>query len=170
MHLGINTSVLQEKHFVRVCFIWCFYCLVSTVPVHTYTPPTTQPVSTTRARYPLGYDPDNRSRPPSLFPASSIVKLKPKPNYTSACTRTRGEAKTARWAPHIGYDPRRPPPLRRTDTTMDMALHSPTTPPVTQLHSVVCPLPDCTLDPRTHLCMGIWMGRSIIERRCQKIE
>ena len=167
MHFNVAAvRVVYTKSWISVFLLACVSCLVSAV--QTYTLPTTPPISPVRARYPVGYDPDNRSRPQRQFPASSILKAKPV--STSSCTRTRGEAKTARWAPHIGYDPRRRPTLRRTDTSMDMALHNITQQPEARFDASVCPLPECTLDPRTHLCMGIWMGRSIIERRCQKIE
>ena len=39
-----------------------------------------------------------------------------------------------------------------------------------QTASDTCPLPDCELDPTIHICTGIWMGRTIIDRRCLRLE
>ena len=33
-----------------------------------------------------------------------------------------------------------------------------------------CSAPDCDLDPSIHICTGIWMGRTIIDRRCLKLD
>ena len=71
--------------------------------------------------------------------------------------------------PPLGYHPRRRPPLRRTDTTAEITADI-TMPPETVPDGSVFPMPECTLDPRKHICTGIWMGRAIVERRCQKLE
>ena len=167
MHLPLLSVVFDMRPLLRVCLFVCLGCLVGAVPVDSYAIPPTTPRTSTPGRYPVGYDPDNRSRPPNLFPASHI--LTPKPEHPPAWTRTRGEAKSARWAPPPGYDPRRRPPLRRTDTSVDLMM-----PLVSDVDntadSSVCPLPECPLDPRKHICTGIWMGRTIVERRCQKLQ
>ena len=58
-------------------------------------------------------------------------------------------------------------PLRKekmTGRTDDFALDD-----SRQTASDTCPLPDCELDPTIHICTGIWMGRTIIDRRCLKL-
>jgi hypothetical protein len=171
IHVTLLPAVFDIRPLLRLGVLGCLCCLVGAVSVHTYTPPATPTVSPgTRGRYPIGYDPDNRSRPANLFPASHILtpKTEHPPAWTPAWTRTRGEAKSARWAPPPAYDPRRRPPLRSTDTSVDLMM--PLVSDVDNSDSSVCPLPDCALDPRTHICTGIWMGRTIVERRCQKLQ
>ena len=62
-----------------------------------------------------------------------------------------------RWAMPVGYDPRRRPPLRPSDTPAGMD------PPRTDAGASA--YAECIQDPTRHVCTGIWMGRSIIDRR-----
>ena len=144
-----------------------------TPPMVPLTPPPTPPPTPARHRYPVGYDPDNRHRP-RAFPAEHILLSKPLYPPPTSTHATRGEAKAARWQPPEGYVPRRcqsTPALRRTDTLGHM-----TPPPDAPQPAAVaaddraCPMRDCKLDPAKHICTGIWMGRTIIERRCLKLE
>ena len=135
-------------------------CLANAVLAGSYTPPTPPP-SPAPGRYPVGYHPDLRARP-YAFPARHV--LLSKPLYPPPTLPP--EAKALRWVPPGGYTPRRRPALRRTDTPAD------TGPPRADADrgTLDCPMPGCTLDPTRHLCTGIWMGRTIIDRRCLKIE
>ena len=112
---------------LRLSVLAGFACLAHTVLVGCYTPPTTPPCSTP-GRYPVGYDQDRRARP-----------------YAP------------RWAMPVGYDPRRRPPLRPSDTPAGMD------PPRTDAGASA--YAECIQDPTRHVCTGIWMGRSIIDRR-----
>ena len=163
MHTQLTWTVYNLRPLLKLSLLVCLGCLANAIPVDAYTPPLTPAPSPVPGRYPVGYDPDNRTRPPSVFPAADI--LADKPVHPPAWTRTRGEAKADRWTPPLGYDPRSRPPLRRSDTAIDVLV-----PRGATVDQSVCPQPDCPLDPRKHICTGIWMGRSIIERRCQKLE
>ena len=91
-------------------------CLANAVLTGSYTPPTL-PLSPAPDSYPVGYDLDRRTRP-YAYPARHILLSKPvyPPSHPPL---TRGEAKALRWAPPVGYDPRRRPALRRTDTPVE---------------------------------------------------
>ena len=150
------STLSGARPLLRLGLLAGLACLANAVLAGSYTPPTPPP-SPAPGRYPVGYDPDNRARPPAAFPASSILLSKPMyPPASPLDYLTRGEAKAARWSPPLGYDPAVRPPLRRTDF--------PNTLPE------ACPAPDCDLDPSIHICTGIWMGRTIIDRRCLKLD
>ena len=177
MHNTLVFAIVHLRALLRLCLVACFGFVVGAFAVDSYTPPTIPSATALRAasqssgRYPVGYDPDNRSRPANMFQASDILNTKPP--YPPTGTATRWEEKAKRWTPPVGYHPRRRPPLRRTDTTTDIMQQvkaDMTMPQETVLDGSVCPLPDCPLDPRKHICTGIWMGKAIIERRCQKLE
>lgn len=143
-------------------------CLANAVLAGSYTPPTPPP-SPARHRYPVGYDPDRRARP-YAFPAKHVLLSKPAYPPSSPTHPTRGEAKALRWAAPVGYDPRRRPTLRRTDSMHSTGSTGSAAAPDPPRADTDCPMPDCKLDPTRHLCTGIWMGRAIIDRRCLKIE
>ena len=149
------STLSGARALLRLGLLAGLACLANAVLAGSYTPPTPPP-SPAPGRYPVGYDPDNRARPPAAFPASSILRSKPMyppalpPDYLPL-SRSHGEP--SRWEPPLGYDPaRRRPPLRRTDYA-----------------AKACPAPECDLDPSIHICTGIWMGRTIIDRRCLKL-
>jgi len=147
----------------RVGLLAALGCLINAVFAGSYTPPTPPP-SPARHRYPVGYDPDNRHRP-CAYPAKHILLTKPLHPPTS----TRGEAKTARWLPPQGYVPRRrqnEPTLRRTDAHGQEQAELVTSGTERQN----CLMSGCQLDPRKHLCTGIWMGTTILNRVCLKTE
>ena len=160
------TALSGARPLLRLGLLAGLACLANAVLAGSYTPPTPPP-SPAPGRYPVGYDPDNRARP-AAFPASSILLSKPMyppaspPDYLPL---SRGHGKASRWEPPAGYDPTRRPPLRRTDDlTLDDSQQCDK-----QTASDTCALPDCELDPTIHICTGIWMGRTIIDRRCLKL-
>ena len=104
------------------------------------------------SRYPVGYNPDNRTRP----------NYKPLPDLRtpdmwageSACSPML--KKRPKWEPPVGYDPK-----RRKLAFVD--LRTPKTDEVLEtinfenMHDA---------DGRLKLCTGIWMGNKILEKRC----
>ena len=98
------------------------------------------------ARYPVGYNPDNRTRP-NYRP---VPELRP---YETECSpfelthdkndKKRGPDK--KWQPPCGYDPKKRPKLAFLPQSNEAD-----------------PDPDHTLK----LCTGIWIGNKILEKKC----
>jgi len=127
-------------------------------------------------RYPIGYDPDNRTRPQwehaSVNHGSvdahvdSNLELLPPP------LRPHPAHGYGRWRPPRGYDPnhhsRRASRLlkRRNRTNTLSTLRGGLQPDyLDSLETINFDNADYT-DNRLQLCTGIWMGRKILEKRC----
>ena len=94
------------------------------------------------ARYPVGYDPDNRVRP-NYMPLCQLP----------ACERVNTLQAKPKWEPPVGYDPKK----------RKLALRAPIT---EQELETIHFENDYDTDTKLKLCTGIWMGNKILEKRC----
>lgn len=103
------------------------------------------------ARYPVGYDPDNRVRP-NYMPLCELGNTAFK--HMPLCEQHAcGLKQRPKWEPPVGYDPRK----------RKLALRSPTT--ELELETIHFEN-DYDSDTKLKLCTGIWMGNKILEKRC----
>ena len=93
------------------------------------------------ARYPVGYDPDNRVRPNHMPPCMPACDLKPTSDLKAK----------PKWKPPVGYDPKK----------RKLALRAPIT--GQELETIHF---ENDYDTKLKLCTGIWMGNKILEKRC----
>ena len=94
------------------------------------------------ARYPVGYDPENRVRP-NYMPLCELP----------ACGRAETLKARPKWEPPVGYNPKK----------RKLALRAPTT---EQELETIHFENDYDSDTKLKLCTGIWMGNKILEKRC----
>jgi len=146
------SKIIQNLFLFYACI--CLY----TGLVEGWTP---TPCPSPSRRYPVGYNPDNRTRPnyrgdscesryDPFAPeeACSPMKLKPKPLRPA-------------WVPPEGYNPAKRKlrmPLSRTDLSEGDDVGSAT-------ETIDFENADYS-DNKTRLCTGIWMGRRILEKKC----
>ena len=106
-------------------------------------------------RYPVGYNPDNRTRP----------NYKPLPDLStpeawageSACSpMSQGRQPKRKWEPPVGYDPK----------TRKMAFVELRAPKTDEVLETINFENSYDTDARLKLCTGIWMGNKILEKRC----
>ena len=132
-------------------------------------------------RYPIGYDPDNRTRPqwefanlesPETYHDSNLELLPPpiRPNLADPPRPAHGYG---RWNPPRGYDPKHrtklPSRLRRMPKHTDAFYLRDVRPGHAELETIDfdnTDNSDNSMDHRISLCTGIWMGRKILEKRC----
>lgn len=124
---------------------------------------TPTPCPSPSRRYPVGYNPDNRTRPNyggdcrqscddlQSDQVCSPMKLKPKPIRPG-------------WVPPVGYNPAERKrklrmPLSRTDSSKEN-MDAPSS-------TETIDFENCDYnDNNTKLCTGIWMGRTILQKKC----
>ena len=95
------------------------------------------------ARYPVGYNPDNRTRP-NYRPVPELRPYEPECSpFELTHDKKRGPDK--KWQPPCGYDPKKRPKLAFLPQ-----------------NDKADPDPDHTLK----LCTGIWIGNKILEKKC----
>ena len=127
-------------------------------------------------RYPVGYNPDNRTRP-NYYPAELLLPDAPAmPEFLDRCSQhtentcaPMGLNERPKWVPPEAYNPKRrrstgtafqTPPLQRTDE--DKVVNS-------NLEHVNWEN-DYDADDKIRLCTGIWMGRKILHKRCVTLD
>lgn len=126
-------------------------------------------------RYPVGYNPDNRTRPNyHNYPVELLLPDSPAmPEFLDRCsenTCSPMELKARpKWVPPEAYNPKRrrssgtafqTPPLQRTDE--DNAKNA-------RLETVDWEN-DYDAEDKIRLCTGIWMGRKILHKRCVTLD
>lgn len=140
--------MLTSHPMFWVCFVLCSVVCVSSTKMSAFN----LGMLAESSRYPVGYNPDNRTRPnykplpdlrtPDMWAGESACSpmLQPRP----------------KWEPPVGYDPK-----KRKLAFVD--LRTPKTDEVLEtinfenMHDA---------DGRLKLCTGIWMGNKILEKRC----
>ena len=127
-------------------------------------------------RYPVGYNPDNRTRP-NYYPAELLLPdALAMPEFLDRCSQhtentcaPMGLNERPKWVPPEAYNPKRrrstgtafqTPPLQRTDE--DKVVNS-------NLEHVNWEN-DYDADDKIRLCTGIWMGRKILHKRCVTLD
>ena len=118
-------------------------------------------------RYPVGYDPDDRTRP-SLRCARQHCSCPLLPRRHDAPPTLDPEPQ-APWTPPVGYDPsaRRSPPR----ATHGSALHLSSLYRKNEVEEIAWDPSQRTHDDgQTTLCTGIWMGKKILFKTCVDIQ
>ena len=127
-------------------------------------------------RYPVGYNPDNRTRP-NYYPAELLLPdALAMPEFLDRCSQhtentcaPMGLNERPKWVPPEAYNPKRrrstgtafqTPPLQRTDE--DNAKNA-------RLETVDWEN-DYDAEDKIRLCTGIWMGRKILHKRCVTLD
>ena len=131
-------------------------------------------------RYPVGYNPDNRTRP-NYYPTELLIPDKSDtpemPENFNRCsdnTCAPMELKERpRWVPPEAYNPKRrrstgtafqTSPLQRTDEDKAVNSNVYTDPEHVNWEN------DYDADDKIRLCTGIWMGRKILHKRCVTLD
>ena len=124
-------------------------------------------------RYPVGYNPDNRTRP-NYYPAELLLPDAPAmPEFLNRCSENTCAPmelkERPKWVPPEAYNPKRrrssgtafqTPPLQRTDDDR----------PGNSALEHVDWENDYDTDDKIRLCTGIWMGRKILHKRCVTLD
>ena len=124
-------------------------------------------------RYPVGYNPDNRTRP-NYYPAELLLPDAPAmPEFLNRCSENTCAPmelkERPKWVPPEAYNPKRrrssgtafqTPPLQRTDEDR----------PGNSALEHVDWENDYDTDDKIRLCTGIWMGRKILHKRCVTLD
>ena len=121
-------------------------------------------------RYPVGYDPDDRTRP-SLRTARQHCACPSLPTPLPHDAGPRPDAQP--WKPPVGYDPlkRRSPPRATHGSALHLSslyrkqgVEEIAWDPTQRKHG------DSDDGGKTTLCTGIWMGKKILFKTCVDIE
>jgi hypothetical protein len=137
----MSADIIRVIFCLIVVQFQLFCCWVDAYP--TPCPPSTR-------RYPIGYDPDNRTRPQwehAISDTNPTLLPPPKRDFE-------------RWQPPSAYNPR----LRKKNLSKHRQQLKRTDRP-DYLETINFENMD-DMDGKIKLCTGIWMGRKILQKRC----
>ena len=147
------SKIIQNLFLFYACI--CLY----TGLVEGWTP---TPCPSPSRRYPVGYNPDNRTRP--NYGGDSCPSRNDQMEADHACSPMKLKPKPLRpaWVPPEGYNPAKRKlrmPLTRTDSSVEGEDVGSATETIDFENA------DYN-DNKTRLCTGIWMGRTILQKKC----
>lgn len=129
LHLLITLFCASTLHLRPVAALWCF--------------------SSPTPRYPIGYDPDNRSRP-QYHPVELLYPSNPSNPTHSFHT-------PAKWHPPKGYDP-----LERRKRAKENSENAQS---VEKLRQTLQGLHPHASEEAISLYLGIWVGKAVIDTK-----
>ena len=103
-------------------------------------------------RYPVGYDPDNRTRPQAVQSLKRPQRTD-SPNNMPLCMPVCELKPKPKWEPPIGYDPKNRK-LHLRALVKDEVLET------------INFVNDYDADTKLKLCTGIWLGNKILQKKC----